>query len=159
MKKRTREEVFAAIGAAMAETRGRTLDKIDHEADAAVTAARRLVSITLQDYTPYPGAEPGDAEWRYRLALERALHGPLAVPGALRAFSLAQDSSADELTESERALAEAWISATAKARAEGMRGLADSHTAWFEVRSVRPVAPPTAVAVKQMPPAQPDLFH
>jgi len=154
--KRNMDEVFAAIGAAMAETQGRTIAQIDHGGDAAIAAARRQVSITLLDYTPYSASEPGDAEWRYRKALEQALHGPLAVQGALRAWLLSQESDSDELTESERGLAAAWVNATQRARAEGMRGLADSHTAWFEVRAVRP--PPAAPPKPPKGPAQANLF-
>jgi hypothetical protein len=156
MTKRSMDEVFAAIGAAMAETTGRTLEQIDRVGDAAISLARHQVSITLQDYNPYKGADPGDVEWRYRKALEQALHGPLAVPGALRAWLLSQESEPDELTEAERVLAAAWIAATERARAEGTRGLADSHTAWFEVRAVRPQPPPAPPKLEG--PAQGDLF-
>ena len=156
MIKRSMDQVFAAIGAAMSETHGRTLEQIDRVGDAAISAARHQVSITLQDYNPYQGADPGDAEWRYRKALEQALHGPLAVPGALRAWLLSQESEPNELTESERVLAAAWVAATERARAEGMRGLADSHTAWFEVRAMQPQRP--TVPPKPKGPAQGDLF-
>jgi hypothetical protein len=92
----------------------------------------------------------------YRKALEQALHGLLAVPGALRAWLLSQESEPDELTESERVLAAAWIAATERARAEGMRGLADAHTAWFEVRSMRPLLP--AALPRSEGPAQGDFL-
>ena len=163
--KRNMDEVFAAIGVAMAETQGRILGQIDPAGDAAIAAARRQVSVTLQDYQPYAGADPGDAEWRYRQALEHALHGPLAVPGALRAWMLSVESEAGVMTAQERVLARAWVAATQRARAEGMKGLADSHSAWFEVRPVRiPPAPAparqpvAATSARPGEPRQPDLF-
>lgn len=164
-KKRSMDEVFAAIGAAMAETQGRILGQVDPAGDAAIVAARRQVSVTLQDYQPFAGADSGDAERRYRQELERALHGPLAVPGALRAWMLSVESEEGVITAEERVLAHAWVAATQRARVEGMKGLADSPTAWFEVRPVRippapaparqPVATTSACAGK---PQQPDLF-
>ncbi|QHI97087.1 hypothetical protein GT347_03260 [Xylophilus rhododendri] len=149
------DEVFAAIGAAMAETRGRTLEQIDPAADAAIAAARRQVSITLQDYPLQSGPEPAEAQWRYRQELERALHGPLAVPGALRAWTLASESDGNSLSAEERQLAQAWVVATQRARAEGMRGLAESHTAWFEVRAVKPPAAPSPMAQPAPAPSRP----
>lgn len=151
------DEVFAAIGAAMAETQGRTLQQIDRAGDTAIAAARQQVSITLRDYAPYPGAEPGDAEWRYRKELERALHGPLAVPPALRAWTLSREGEGSRLSVEEQKLAQEWVAATQRARAEAMQGLADSHTAWFEVRAVRRPAPVAAPALPAAP-VQGDLF-
>jgi len=156
-KKRNMDEVFAAIGAAMAETGGRTLEKIDPASDAAIAAARRQISVTLHDYQPYPGADPGDAEWRYRKELERALHGPLAVPAALRAWMLCSEGENSATTLQERVLAAAWVAATQRARVEGMKSLSESHTAWFEVRAAR-VAPERAHAAPQIQaPATPSV--
>jgi hypothetical protein len=163
-KKRSMDEVLAAIGAAMAETGGRTLEKIDPAGDAAIASARRQVAIRLHDYQPYPGADPGDVEWRYRKELERALHGPLAVPGALRAWMLCNESQNNSTTAEERILAAGWVAAMERARAEGMKSLTESHTAWFEVKAVRvtvcraDAAPPSALPVAPEAPRQSELF-
>lgn len=101
MKKRSMDEVFAAIGAAMSETQGRTLEQIDRSGDAASAAARKQVSVTLQDYA-LPSRGSRRCGVAVPLALERALHGPLAVPGALKAWLISQESDADEMSESER---------------------------------------------------------
>lgn len=50
MIKRNINDVLHAIAAAAAETRGRTLDQIDHHGDAQTAWARKLITITLEDY-------------------------------------------------------------------------------------------------------------
>ena len=56
--KRNIDDVLSAIAAAHAETRGRIMDQIDHAADAETAGARRLLSITLQDYSAEDAEEP-----------------------------------------------------------------------------------------------------
>ncbi|WPB55175.1 hypothetical protein [Xylophilus sp. GOD-11R] len=148
--KRSRDDVFAAIGAAMAENQGRALDRIDAAADVALAQARQAVSVRLQDYQPDgDDAAPTQAEWRYRLSLERALGGPLSVPAALRAWEHACEDDEESLTGEERELAQAWIRASQRAHIEGTRGLMESAAVWFEVSAVRMAVP--AEPVLEMP--------
>lgn len=154
--KRNIDDVLNAIATAHAETRGRILDQIDHAADAETAGARRLLSITLQDYAAEDPDEPKRAEGRFRKEMERALGGALAMVRAFRAFSMARESEPEELSPTELRLAEAWVAAMPRAHAAGVDGLGPAPGAWFEVRSVRPDLPMKPKPVGR--PAQGDLF-
>jgi hypothetical protein len=144
--KRNIDDVLNAIAAAHADTRGRILGQIDQAADAEAAVARRLVSITLEDYSTDDAEEHAKAEWRYRKELERALGGSHTVCEALRAFTAACESDPEDLTPTERALAERWVAALPRARSEGMAGLSEVHAAWFDVRMLKPTPAPAPVA-------------
>jgi hypothetical protein len=155
MIKRNIDDVLNAIAAAHAETRGRILDQIDHAADAETAGARRLVSFTLQDYSPEDADEPKRAESRFRKEMERVLGGALPMVQAFRAFTMARESEPEELSPTELRLAEAWVAAIPRAHAAGVDGLGPAPTAWFEVRSVR-ADPPSRLG--QAAAVQRDLF-
>jgi hypothetical protein len=140
--KRNVDDVLSAIAAAHAETRGRILDQIDRVADAETAAARRLVSVTLQDYSAEDADGPKRAEARFRKEMERVLGGALPMVQAFRAFTMARESEPEELSPTERQLAEAWLAAMPRAHAAGVDGLGPAPTAWFEARAVRPDSPP-----------------
>lgn len=137
--------------AAMLEWQGRPLEKIYHAGDAAISAARQLVSIPCRIYARYLAQNKLKTERRFREGLEQALNWPLAVPGVRKSWLLSQESEADEAPEPERVLARNWIAATECARAESMQALADSHTVRFEVKQLR-VEPPAAPEKPAMPP-------
>lgn len=143
MIKRNIDDVLDAIARAHAETRGRTLDQIDHRGDAQAAWARKLITITLEDYWGDLAHEVPAATWRYRKEMERALGGALGMVQAFRAFSMARESEPEELTETERRLADEWVAAMPRAHAAGVDGLGPVPGAWFDVRSVRQ-DPPTA---------------
>ena len=150
------DDVLDAIARAHAETRGRTLDQIDHRGDAQAAWARKLITITLEDYWGDLPHEVPAATQRYRKEMERAMGGALGVVQAFRAFSMARESEPEELSETERRLADEWVAAMPRAHAAGVDGLGPVPGAWFEVRSVRqdpPVTPRPAAT-----PAQGDLF-
>lgn len=83
-----------------------------------------------------PAGTPADilksAEGRFLRELEKLL-GADSAP-ALRAFEVAQDSSAEDLTKEEIRLASKWADAFDKARLAGMRELGDGGEAYFTVR-------------------------
>lgn len=137
MIKRNIDDVLDAIARAHAETRGRTLDQIDHHGDAQAAWARKLITITLEDYWGDLAHEVPAATQRYRKEMERALGGALGVVQAFRAFSMARESEPEELSETERRLAAEWVAALPRAHAAGVNGLGPVPGAWFEVRSVR----------------------
>lgn len=137
MMKRSIDDVLAAIAAAAAETRGRTVDQIDHRGDAQAAWARKLITITLEDYWGDVAHEVPAATQRYRKEMERALGGALGVVQAFRAFSMAMESELEELSETERRLAEEWVAAMPRAHAAGVDGLGPVPGVWFEVRAVR----------------------
>ena len=140
-------ETWRRIDAAYADrNRGRTVDNIDPEADAASQHFRNRVHIALRQYDP-PWAAGADearreAEKRYRAELERAMRGADKVVLALQAWELGQTSSIASLTREEQALSVLWPKAVERAIAAGRRGLDDVASAWFEVRLNRPAPPP-----------------
>jgi len=137
MTKRNIDDVLDAIAMAAAETRGRTLDQIDHRGDAQAAWARKLIAISLEDYWGDLPHEVQAATWRYRKEMERVLGGALGMVQAFRAFTMARESEPEDLSETERRLADEWVAALPRAHAAGVDGLGPVPGAWFEVRSVR----------------------
>ena len=89
-------------------------------------------SVTLKDFSSAPPDAIHAAEARFRSALEKAL-GDQVEP-ALRAFQNAGESSGNELSKDEVALAGAWQKAYEAAKLAGFRDLGESQEAYFEVR-------------------------
>jgi hypothetical protein len=59
---------------------------------------------------------------------------------ASRAFTMARESEPEDLSPTERRLAEAWLDAMPRGHAAGVDGLGPAPTARFEVHGVRPDA-------------------
>lgn len=89
-------------------------------------------TVSLVDFPPAPPDQIHAAEARFRAALDKALADQVAP--ALRAFQRVSESGANELTKDEVKLAGDWVSAYAKAREAGFRGLGSSDEAYFGVR-------------------------
>ena len=89
-------------------------------------------SVTLADFPAAPPDAVHAAEARFRSALEKALGDQVEL--TLRAFQNASESSGNELSKDEVALAGAWQKAYEAAKLAGFRDLGESQEAYFEVR-------------------------
>lgn len=69
---------------------------------------------------------------RFRRELDKQLGEK--VETALKAFQNASESSAEELTTDEIAMAAAWVKAFDAAKSAGFRDLGDTDEAFFDVR-------------------------
>ena len=98
----------------------------DNEAPAAY-------DVRLADYAHGTDEAIGLAQRRFQRELERQL-GSDVLP-ALRAFQNASESSENELSRADIALARRWAKAYDTARTAGFRDLGDTDEAFFEVRA------------------------
>jgi hypothetical protein len=89
-------------------------------------------TVTLIDFPDAPADVVASAESRFRRELDKLL-GDRVEP-ALKAFENASESSADELTKDELALAAAWGKAYDAAKTAGFRALGEADEAYFEIR-------------------------
>lgn len=90
-------------------------------------------TVSLQDFPSLPSDAQQQAEQRFRRALDKALGE--RVDTVLRAFQVASDSSAEDLSKDDLALAGAWPKAYDLARTAGFRDLGAAEEAFFEVRA------------------------
>jgi hypothetical protein len=90
-------------------------------------------TVSLQEFPGLPFDAQQQAEQRFRRALDKAL-GERVDP-VLRAFQVASDSSAEDLSKEDFALASAWPKAYDLARTAGFRDLGGAEEAFFEVRA------------------------
>ena len=96
-----------------------------------------MYSITLNDPpSETPERARKDAENRYQKTLERALGGPDEVIVAYRAWQTAEETSEAEMSEEDISMAKKWLTATSRARNDGLRDLGETE-AWFEVRLIK----------------------
>ena len=91
-------------------------------------------TVSLQEFPGLPFDAQRQAEQRFRRALDKAL-GEERVDPVLRAFQVAADSSAEDLSKEDFALASAWPKAYDLARTAGFRDLGAAEEAFFEVRA------------------------
>ena len=89
-------------------------------------------TVTLVDFPSAPADVLRAAEARFGSALEKLL-GDQVEP-TLRAFQNASESSGNELSKDEVALAGTWQKAYEAAKLAGFRDLGESQEAYFEVR-------------------------
>ncbi|MFM9922543.1 hypothetical protein VLK31_06080 [Variovorax sp. H27-G14] len=89
-------------------------------------------TVKLIDFPDAPADVFASAESRFRRELDKLL-GDGVVP-ALKAFENASESSADELTKNDIALAAAWAKAYESAKTAGFRALGEADEAYFEIR-------------------------
>lgn len=89
-------------------------------------------TVTLVDFPGLPTSVQTTAEDRFRRSLDKSL-GERIAP-CLKAFTNASESSADEISKSERVLAGEWAKAYEIAKTAGFSGLGDADEAYFEVR-------------------------
>lgn len=89
--------------------------------------------VLLADYAHASDEAIGLAQRRFQRELERQL-GSDVLP-ALRAFQNASESSENELSKADIALARRWAKAYDTARTAGFRDLGDTDEAFFEVRA------------------------
>ncbi len=89
-------------------------------------------TVKLIDFPDAPADVIASAESRFRRELDKLL-GDGVVP-ALKAFENASESSADELTQNDIALAAAWAKAFEAAKTAGFRALGEADEAYFEIR-------------------------
>ena len=89
-------------------------------------------TVQLIDFPDAPADAIATAESRFRRELDKLL-GDRVEP-ALKAFENASESSADELTKDELALAATWAKAFDAAKTAGFRALGEAAEAYFEVR-------------------------
>ena len=90
-------------------------------------------TVTLIDFPDAPSGVIATAETRFRRELDKLLGDE--VEPALKAFENASESSADELTKDEIALAARWAKAYDAAKTAGFRALGEADEAYFEVRA------------------------
>ncbi|MDQ0039526.1 hypothetical protein [Variovorax boronicumulans] len=90
-------------------------------------------TVTLIDFPDAPSDVIATAETRFRRELDKLLGDE--VEPALKAFENASESSADELTKDEIALAARWARAYDAAKTAGFRALGEADEAYFEVRA------------------------
>lgn len=94
-------------------------------------------TITLEDApTDITDRAKRDAVDRFRRTLERALGGPDAVILAYRAWQQLEETTDDETSVEDIALAKQWITVATRARNDGFRDLGETE-AYFEVRMDR----------------------
>lgn len=89
-------------------------------------------TVKLIDFPDAPPEVIASAESRFRRELDKLLGE--SVEPALKAFENASESSADELTKDEIALAAAWAKAYDSAKTAGFRALGEADEAYFEIR-------------------------
>ncbi|HEX7863672.1 MAG TPA: hypothetical protein VF555_01915 [Variovorax sp.] len=89
-------------------------------------------TVRLVDFPDAPPDVIATAESRFRRELDKLL-GDSVAP-ALKAFENASESSADELTKDELALAATWAKAYEAAKTAGFRALGEADEAYFEIR-------------------------
>ena len=89
-------------------------------------------TVNLIDFPDAPTEVISAAESRFRRELDKLLGD--GVTQALKAFENASESSADELTKDEIALAANWAKAYEAAKTAGFRALGEADEAYFEVR-------------------------
>lgn len=90
-------------------------------------------TVTLIDFPDAPSDVIATAETRFRRELDKLLGDE--VEPALKAFENASESSADELTKDEIALAGRWAKAYDAAKTAGFRALGEADEAYFEIRA------------------------
>jgi hypothetical protein len=90
-------------------------------------------TVSLQEFPGLPFDAQQQAEQRFRRALDKALGD--RVDPVLRAFQVASDSSAEDLSKEDFVLASAWPKAYDLARTAGFRDLGAAEEAFFEVRA------------------------
>ena len=89
-------------------------------------------TVKLVDFPDAPADVIATAESRFRRELDKLLGD--GVEPALKAFENASESSADELTKDELALAATWAKAYEAAKTAGFRALGEADEAYFEIR-------------------------
>lgn len=89
-------------------------------------------TVKLIDFPDAPADVIASAEARFRRELDKLLGE--SVEPALKAFENASESSADELTKDEIALAATWAKAYDAAKTAGFRALGEADEAYFEIR-------------------------
>ena len=89
-------------------------------------------TVNLIDFPDAPADVISAAEARFRRELDKLLGD--GVKPALKAFENASESSANELTKEEIALAANWAKAYDAAKTAGFRALGEADEAYFEVR-------------------------
>ncbi|MGJ7611090.1 MULTISPECIES: hypothetical protein [unclassified Variovorax] len=89
-------------------------------------------TVKLIDFPDAPADVIASAESRFRRELDKLLGE--GVEPALKAFENASESSADELTKDEIALAATWAKAYDAAKTAGFRALGEADEAYFEIR-------------------------
>lgn len=91
-------------------------------------------TVALVDASALPTAARIAAETHFAGAIERALGGAEAVARALRAFTAANESQAEDLDPDIVALAARWHRVADQARQAGIREIGELPGAHFEVR-------------------------
>jgi hypothetical protein len=89
-------------------------------------------TVKLVDFPDAPADVIATAESRFRRELDKLLGE--SVEAALKAFENASESSADELSKDELALAATWAKAYETAKSAGFRALGEADEAYFEIR-------------------------
>jgi hypothetical protein len=89
-------------------------------------------TVKLVDFPDAPADVIATAESRFRRELDKLLGE--SVEAALKAFETASESSADELSKDELALAATWAKAYETAKSAGFRALGEADEAYFEIR-------------------------
>ncbi|MDQ0082862.1 MULTISPECIES: hypothetical protein [Variovorax] len=89
-------------------------------------------TVKLVDFPDAPADVIATAESRFRRELDKLLGE--SVEAALKAFENASESSADELSKDELALAATWAKAYETAKTAGFRALGEADEAYFEIR-------------------------
>jgi hypothetical protein len=89
-------------------------------------------TVKLVDFPDAPADVIATAESRFRRELDKLLGD--SVEAALKAFENAGESSADELSKEELALAATWAKAYEAAKTAGFRALGEADEAYFEIR-------------------------
>ena len=89
-------------------------------------------TVNLIDFPDAPAEVISAAEARFRRELDKLLGE--SVEAALKAFENASESSADELSKDELALAATWAKAYETAKTAGFRALGEADEAYFEIR-------------------------
>lgn len=89
-------------------------------------------TVKLVDFPHAPADVIATAESRFRRELDKLLGE--SVEAALKAFENASESSADELSKDELALAATWAKAYETAKTAGFRALGEADEAYFEIR-------------------------
>ncbi|MET3378610.1 hypothetical protein [Variovorax paradoxus] len=89
-------------------------------------------TVKLVDFPDAPAEVIATAESRFRRELDKLLGE--SVEAALKAFENASESSADELSKDELALAATWAKAYETAKTAGFRALGEADEAYFEIR-------------------------
>jgi hypothetical protein len=90
-------------------------------------------TVKLIDFPDAPADVIASAESRFRRELDKLL-GEDGVAPALKAFENASESSANELSKDELALAATWAKAYESAKTAGFRALGEADEAYFEIR-------------------------